>query len=467
MSVRVTACGCALLLVGCANFKGITPVVRELTPAQLDAGATEVQWPRDDWWKQFNDPVLDAFIERALAGNPQLDAARARLAQAQAAIAATGATRGPRVDLQAESTRQRFNENYIYPPPIAGRIDSINSLQLTGSQELDFFGRRRAALRAALSRGRAAAAESQAARVLLAAAVARSYMQLAGLVETRAVLNETQVQRERILELARARVQSGLDTQVELRQAEGALPSIRGQIEAVEEQIKLARHALAALLGAGPDATRDLAPRLAEAQSPVLPPAIPAELIGRRADVSAARWRVEAAAADVDAARAQFYPNVNLLAFAGYQSLGFAQWFDAGSRTMGIGPAVSLPVFDAGRLRANLRGKAADADAAVADYNATLIGAVRDVADQIASLESLALQAREQRAALSAVQSAYDLAMLRYRAGLGSYLTVLAAETSVLAERRDGADIETRRAVAAVDLMRSLGGGFDDRMSPE
>ncbi len=158
---------------------------------------------------------------------------------------------------------------------------------------------------------------------------------------------------------------------------------------------------------------------------------------------------------------------MNLLAFAGYQSLGFAQWFDAGSRTMGIGPAVSLPVFDAGRLRANLRGKAADADAAVADYNATLIGAVRDVADQIASLESLALQAREQRAALSAVQSAYDLAMLRYRAGLGSYLTVLAAETSVLAERRDGADIETRRAVAAVDLMRSLGGGFDDRMSPE
>ncbi len=128
MSVRVTACGCALLLVGCANFKGITPVVRELTPAQLDAGATEVQWPRDDWWKQFNDPVLDAFIERALAGNPQLDAARARLAQAQAAIAATGAARGPRVDLQAESTRQRFNENYVYPPPIAGRIDSINSL---------------------------------------------------------------------------------------------------------------------------------------------------------------------------------------------------------------------------------------------------------------------------------------------------------------------------------------------------
>mgnify|MGYP003444527534 CR=1 FL=1 len=110
---------------------------------------------------------------------------------------------------------------------------------------------------------------------------------------------------------------------------------------------------------------------------------------------------------------------------------------------------------DAGRLRANLRGKAADVDAAVADYNATLIGAVRDVADQVASLESLALQAREQRAALSAARSAYDLAMLRYRAGLGSYLTVLAAETGVLAQRRDGVDIGTRRAVAAIDLMRS------------
>jgi NodT family efflux transporter outer membrane factor (OMF) lipoprotein len=458
---RASAFTSALLLAGCASFDGIAPTVAQRTPAELGATKATVQWPRDDWWTRFGDDELDRLVARALAGNPQLDAARARLARAQAAVAANAAALAPRVDAQAQSMWQRFNENYIYPPPLAGSSDSTNTLQLTGSWELDFFGRHRAALRAALSQGRAAVAESQAARLLIASAVARTYMQLARQVETRDVLAATLAQREQILKLVQARVRSGLDTQVELRQAEGAVPEIKQQIEAVDEQIERARHALAALAGAAPDATRSLAPHLAQTKAPPLPAAIPAELIGRRADISAARWRVEAAAADVEAARAQFYPNVNLLAFAGLQSLGFAHWLDAGSRTFGIGPAVSLPVFDAGRLRANLRGKTADVDSAVADYNATLVDAMRDVADQIASLQSLERQAAEQRAAQSAAEGAYDLAVLRYRAGLGSYLTVLAAETNVLAQRRAGTDIKARRIDAAIELMRALGGGFE------
>ncbi len=463
---RATALATALLLAGCASFDGIAPTVAQRTPAQLGATGTAAPWPRDDWWTRFGDRELDALVARALAGNPQLDLARARLARAQAAVAATEAALAPRVDAQAQSTWQRFNENYLYPPPFAGHVESSNSLQLFGGWELDFFGRHRAALRAALSQGRAAAAESQAARVLIAASVARTYMQLARLVETRDALVSTLAQREQILKLVQARVKSGLDTQVELKQAEGAVPEIKQQIEAVDEQMRIARHALAALLGAGPDATRDLAPHLAQTQAPSLPAALPAELIGRRADISAARWRVEAAAADVDAAKAQFYPNVNLLAFAGFQSLGFSHWLDAGSRTFGIGPAVSLPVFDAGRRRANLRGKAADVDAAVADYNATLIDAVRDVADQIAALRSLERQATEQRAAQAAAEGAYDLAVLRYRAGLGSYLTVLAAETNVLAQRRAGIDLKARRVDAAIQLTRALGGGFDAGADP-
>jgi NodT family efflux transporter outer membrane factor (OMF) lipoprotein len=455
----------AILLAGCASFAGIEPTAAQRTATQLGAVESSTQsptrWPSDDWWAQFGDPQLNALVERALGGNPQLDTARTRLARAQAAVAGASSARLPSVDVQAQSTRQRFSENFLYPPPLAGNEDTSNLLQLAGTWEIDFFGRNRAALSAALSQQRAMAAEVQAARVLIATAVARTYMQLARLLEMRDVLAATLKQREQIVQLVQARVTSGLDTKVELRQAEGAVPEIRQQIEALDEQTALTRHALAALLGEGPAATETLAPRLAQTPMPALPAAIPAELVGRRADISAARWRVEAAAAEVERAKALFYPNVNLVAFAGFQSLGLSNWLEAGSRTWGVGPALSLPVFDAGRLRANLRAQTADVDATVLSYNATLIDAVRDVADQIASLQSLERQAPEQRAAQAAAESAYELATLRYRAGLGTYLTVLAAETGVLAQRRVGTELKARRVDAAIQLMRALGGGFD------
>jgi len=450
----------AALLAGCASYEGISPNVAGRTAAQLGAIETPVAWPRDDWWTQFGDEQLNALVERALEGNPRLDAARARGARAQAAVAAAEAARAPRVDAQAQSNLQRFSENFLFPPPFGGSVDTSNLLQIAGSWELDFFGRNRAALRGALSQERATAAEAQAARVLIASSVARTYMQIARLLEARDVLAATLRQRQQIVQLVQARVASGLDTRIELRQAEGAVPEIRQQIEALDEQTALTRNALAALLGEGPTVTETLAPRLAQARMPPLPATIPADLVGRRADISAARWRVEAATAEVDVAKAQFYPNVNLLAFAGFQSFGISTWLDAGSRVWGVEPAVSLPVFDAGRLRANLRAQAADVDAAVASYNAALIDAVRDVADQVASLHSLSRQAEEQRAAQAAAESAYELAVLRYRAGLGSYLTVLAAETSVLVQRRAGTDLRARRVDTTILLMHALGGGF-------
>jgi NodT family efflux transporter outer membrane factor (OMF) lipoprotein len=448
-------------LAGCASFDGIAPGIAERTPEALGATHESIAWPRDDWWVVLGDPQLDALVGRALAGSPRLDVARARLARAQAAVELAAAASLPRVDAQEQTSWQRFSENFYFPPPIGGSTQATNLVQLTGSWELDFFGRNRAALRAALSQQQETAVELQASRIAVATSVARTYVQLARLFETRGVLEDTLAQRTQVLKLVEARVASGLDTKVELRQAEGAIPEVRRQIEAADEQIALTRHALAALLGEGPDQTAGLTPRLAQVAAPTLPAAIPVDLVGRRADISAARWRVEAAGAEVDVAKAQFYPNINLAAFAGLQSLGFANWFALGSTVWGVGPAVSLPVFDAGRLRANLSARTADVDAAVASYNSTLTDAVRDVADQIASLRSIERQAAEQRAAQEAAGSAYELATLRYRAGLGSYLTVLAAETSVLTQRLAGADLGARRTEATIALMRALGGGFD------
>jgi NodT family efflux transporter outer membrane factor (OMF) lipoprotein len=192
---------------------------------------------------------------------------------------------------------------------------------------------------------------------------------------------------------------------------------------------------------------------------------IPADLLGRRADIAAARWRVEAATSDVKNAKTLFYPNVNLTAFAGFQSLGFGKLLKSGSEQWGVGPAISLPIFEGGKLRANLRGKSADLDVAIESYNAAVIDAVRDAADQVASAQSITRQQAEQRAAQTAAEGAYDIAVQRYRAGLGNYLNVLTAETAVLAQRRLAVDLAARALDTQVGLARALGGGWQPTAS--
>jgi NodT family efflux transporter outer membrane factor (OMF) lipoprotein len=187
--------------------------------------------------------------------------------------------------------------------------------------------------------------------------------------------------------------------------------------------------------------------------------AINANLLGQRADIAAARWRVQAADSHVDSSKAQFYPNINLTAFAGFSSIGLDQLLQSGSQQWGVGPAISLPLFDSGRLRANLGGKTAERDAAVESYNTALIGAVHDVADQLASAQAITHQQVQQAQSAQAAQDAWHIAQERYRVGLLNALQVLALETPVLAQRRQTIDLSTRALQNQVTLARALGGG--------
>lgn len=449
------------LLAGCASSRGIDPHASLATPAALGATGT-LPYPATDWWTSYNDPKLNELIATALAGNPTIRTAQARLERAQANEELAGAARQPQLSASADTSRQKLSQNYIYPPPLGGSTQSLNTATLNASWEVDLFGRRRAALDAAIGSTRAAQADREAAHVLLAARVASTYFALAQKLEQRAVAVATLADREALQKLVAQRVGAGLDTNVELRQAEGSVPQVRQEIAALDEQIAVNRHALAALLGAGPQAADAIAPTLGSRATPVLPATLPADLLGRRADIVAARWRVEAASRDIDSAKAEFYPNLNLTAFIGFQSLGLAKWLLAGSQMAGIGPAVHLPLFDGGRLKGNLRAKNADFDAAVEDYNAKLIDALRDVADQLASTGSIDTQVREQQAALTSAEGAYDLAQQRYRAGLSTYLTVLTAQLAVEQQRRGAIDLKARRYAIDVELARALGGGFRD-----
>ena len=449
------------VLAGCASYSGIDSKARMVAPAAAGLESAAASPSLDStWWRGFGEPRLDALIERTLAGNPSLRIAQSRLERAVAAAEGADAARAPQVNGVFEATRQRYSEHGLVPPPLAGSMSTSGTLQATASWELDFFGKNRAALEAAIGAERAAAADVEAARLLLAANVARLYVQLARLEDQREVATRTLAQREEVLSLIRQRVQAGLDTNVELRQGEAGLPEMRQQIEALAEQQALTRHALAALSSQAPGALDELSPRLKSVAAAPLPAQVPADLLGRRADIEAARWRVEAATKDVKAAKAEFYPNINLIAFAGFNSIGLDRIVESGSKVYGIGPAIHLPIFDAGRLRAGLRGKTADLDAAVESYNAAVLDAVRDVADQISSAQSIERQQREQAATQAAAESAYDLAVQRYRAGLGSYLTVLTAENNVLAQRRLATDLKARALDVQVGLMRALGGGY-------
>ncbi len=467
-AVSVVAAGLiATGIGGCADMSGITSQANLRDAASLGLGTvvekaqTQPQAPVSaEWWRDFGDETLNGLVAQALQSNPNLKLAQARLARAQAATELANAATLPQVNGQLDLTHQRYTANGAVPPPLAGSIRDSGTLQLAGSWELDFFGKNRAALDAALGVANAAEADGQAARVLLASQVVRGYFQLVRLNEQAVVARRTLAQREQTLTLVTDRVNAGLDTRLELRQSEGSLPEARLQLETIQEQMALTRNALNALTGQSNSATALTPSAQAAIKNVALMPVIPADLLGLRADIAAARWRVEASSSDVANAKTQFYPNINLVAFAGFSSIGLGNLLNSGSQQWGVGPAIRLPIFEAGRLRANLRGKTADRDAAVESYNAAVIDAVRDVADQVASLQAISRQQIEQRAAQDAAESAYDIAVQRYKAGLGNYLNVLTVETSVLVQRRLGVDLAGRALDTQVALIRALGGGY-------
>lgn len=474
-SLRLALSLLALSLAGCASMRGLHTHAMPIDPAQVEAGQSlsssklsPAAWPQDAWWTSFGDPQLDRMMDDALTGQPGLRIAEARVRQAQAVADVAGASLYPQANASLRSTRQRFSEDGTVPPPIAGSWQTINELSLGVGYELDFWGKNHAAVDASLDRTHAAEVDLQAARLMLTTALARTYLRLDLAYAQRDLAQDTLKQRDQTLELTRKRVAAQIDSQLELTQAEAALPAARGRIAAIGESIALIDNQLAALQGQGPDAgVRISRPQLASVNEVTLPSNLPAELIGRRPDVVADRWRVEAAGQDIKVARAQFYPNISLNGLVGLQSLGFDNFLDAGSRVLGIGPAISLPIFDGGRLRGNLGVHQAGYDAAVEHYNATVIAAVHDVVDQLVSLQWLQQQVHEQDEGLLLTEHAYELAQARYRSGLANYLQVLSAEGQVLAQKQQVIQSQSRQRELRLNLIRALGGGYQPAAIPE
>lgn len=468
----LAALSAALALAGCVNYAGIHSDKQAVTPDALSSReslpAQGGNWPGQDWASTFGDPQLQALIDEALAGNPQIAEAQARLARATASAQGARSGLAPRVDARYSLNRELLSGNALYPPPYGGEWYTENNAALAASWDLDLWGRNRAGLAQAISAQRAAQAEAQAVRLALANSVARVYNELAHEYAQYDLVAAEIARRREIGVVTAARVSAGLDTQVETRTSEANVAASDTQLAEISGRMEATRFQLAALLGKGPDRGRSITrPVLASDAPVVLPDALPADLLSRRPDLVAARWRIDAASQGVRAKQADFYPNLNLAAAFGFDAFGFGRFLQFGSRQANIGPAINLPIFDAGALRAALRERYGICDEAVASYDKTLIQALSEVATQVAGIRSTDAQTRRARRAFDAAAKAYELAVVRYRAGLSTQLQVLSADLNQLEARQRLVDLGAIRRDQQFALIKALGGGFDARASAD
>lgn len=458
--------GATAALSACASVPHLGAAPQPKPAAAYEASqsfaAPATAWPSDRWWTAYGDPQLSELIEEALAGSPDLAKAQARVRRAQAYAQMTGSTLGPHVAAVASVTETKQSYNNGVPKALAPH--GWNDTGMAGASldwQLDFFGKNRARLAAATSEADAARAEAAAVRLTLSTAIAGAYADLTQLYADRDAAQEALRIRIDSEALIAARHRQGLETLAAQERAHSARASAEAALAALDEAVGLTRNRLAALIGQGPDRGLTIdRPNPGAIRAFGLPQNLQAELIGRRPDVVAARLTAEAAAKRIKAAKADFYPNVNLTALVGVQSLGLDMLAKSGSTVGSVGPAISLPIFDSGRLQGAYRGARAEYDLAVATYDQTLTRALQEVADSAVSARALDARLNKSREALTASQTAYKLARQRYARGLGTYLDVLTAEDALISNRRTVADLETRAFTLDIALVRALGGGF-------
>ena len=452
----------ALLLTACVATPPTTPQVAQVKDADL--GLTGAQAPRfpSEWWKAFNDPQIDRLAALTITNSPTLAGALARMRAAQAELAVNQAEDLPQVTLDGSEQRTLFSRDYIIPPPYGGSYRWFGSLTANLSWNLDFWGKQAALIAKARGSAEAAALDAQAARLALSGAIAQAYINLLLDYQYGDIADATVAEREGILKISQGRFDAGLENGSAVEQAKSLLAIARADQERYAASREMDIHAIAALTGQGAAAYATITrpkPNLDVALP--LPDRLPADLLARRPDILAARARVEAAVQGREAAHADFYPDINLAALVGFQAIGLSNLLSANAFTMGIGPAIHLPIFDAGKLKAQYARSTADLDLSVADYNGTVVNAIKQTADAMTQVRSLAVQRARQQEAVTSAQRAFEIAQARYRSGLATQLPMLTAEATLLQARSSLAGVAAQGAQQRITLLLTVGGGVE------
>jgi NodT family efflux transporter outer membrane factor (OMF) lipoprotein len=458
-----------------AALAGCSFAPRMQTPAipvadsykELDEWTTAVpadQLPRDAWWRLYGDRQLDELQQRLIAGSPDLAAALARYQQSQAIAAQLSAGLFPNVNANASVTHSR---DALMTPlfHLTAPIDyDTNIVGLQAAYELDLWGRVRNTVAAGKAQAAASAADLESARLSLQAQLADDYIVLRELDQEITLLNDTVTAYGQALDLTRQRFDSGITSGLDVARAQNQLDETRSQLAQLQAQRALTEHAIAALVGE--EASRfALPPRQVELSLPHVPPGLPSALLQRRPDVAAAERRMRAANAGIGVARAAYFPDVSLSAAIGFESDQRAGWIQAPNTYWSLGPGALLTVFDAGRHRAQVAQARAQFEEAAADYRSVALAAFEQIEDNLALIGRYHAADEAERSAVAAAQQALDYSLTRYRAGAVNYLEVVISQTAALQSRIEALDISTRQLRASVQLIRALGGGWQDPAS--
>jgi outer membrane protein, multidrug efflux system len=411
------------------------------------------------WWELFQDEELRLLMQAALEANKDLQIAVTRVAQARAQLGVTRAAQFPQIDAGASVTTNRVSDHV--PPQGQGGETDLLSTTADLTFEIDIWGRLRRASEAARAELLASEEARHAVVMTLVSDVANAYLQLRQFDMELGTTRRNVASREGSLQLVRDRLEAGLTSALDLRQAEAELASTAAQIPGLERQIAQLENQLSILLGRNPGGIRRGRPLTGQTFPPTVPPGLPSALLERRPDIRQAEDRLIAASARIGVAKAAFFPQVSLTGFFGVESVALSDLFTGPSRIWQFGPTVTLPIFNAGRNRANLELTEAQQREALIRYEQAIQQAFREVEDALIAHRKAREALAEQDAAVRASREALSIAEFRYTSGLTNYLSVLDAQRTLLAAEVAESRTLLSQLVAVVQLYRALGGGWD------
>jgi multidrug efflux system outer membrane protein len=445
------------------------PVEAQFADAELGAwkeAAPAEAIARGDWWSVFHDTFLDDLEREAAANNQDLKAAAARVAQARALARTARADFFPALSLDPSASRGRTSENALNPPP--HHLGNEVRVPLDLSYELDLWGRVRRAFEGAGADAQARLAAFENTLLVLKADIAQNYFAIRSLDTERSILRHTLELRREALRLVSSRYRGGASSELDVSRAETELNTTEAELVAVDRSRAQVEHALAVLVGkpAGQFTLAEL-PLPADALPPIIPPGLPGDLLERRPDIAEAERNLAAANARIGVAKGAFFPVVRLTGSAGFDSLDVDSLFNWESRVWSLGPSLTLPLFQGGRNRANLKRVQAAFDENVAAYRQRALVAFREVQDALTGARLLSRQAEALERSRASSRKTADISSSRYRAGLVSYLEVVESERTALTAERESARIAGQRLVTTVQLIKALGGGWADSSLPK
>jgi multidrug efflux system outer membrane protein len=463
-ALRVAATVFVALSVGCAGLPPKHKPVQLSDSAPLDGleAAGGGDWPAQEWWKRYQDSTLDQLIALGGANSPTLATAHARYDSARQSVRLAAAESGAHLQASADADRQRLSDNGVFPPQLLGFTwyDQFD-LGLQASYTFDWWGKQRAAVEAAMDQAHAAQADRSAAELMLASSIADAYFGWQADQNRLSLAREKEAAVELQAKVSGARVRADLDSADELNSADLALAAAREQIAALHGSAELRVVALAALVGRSVSELPPLSPKPLPSFPAALPDNVKIDLISRRADITASRWRVEAAERSLASARAEFFPDVTVNALLGFSSIDAGKLLEYGSRVPQITAAIHLPIFDAGKLKARYGGAQAAIDSAASSYQDTVISAARDVATQATTRAQIEAQRAQRAKQVDAALRMKNTAAARVRQGLSDSRSELMATESWIDQRDGLMQLDSAALAADIALQRALGGGYE------